>query len=73
MLKHVIFLAALALAHGQESYVQNLLGSELQGETLLKAYDAHYDGLTPEAQMGEKGQYPKEVYEYLLNHRKRLV
>jgi len=39
MLKHVIFLAAFA--RGQEAYVQNLLGSELQGEALLKAYDAH--------------------------------
>ena len=73
MLKHVIFLAALAFAHGQEAYVQNLLGSELQGEALLKAYDAHYDGLTREAQLEEKGQYPKEVYAYLLEHRKTLV
>ena len=73
MLKHVIFLAALALAHGQESYVQNLLGSKLQGEALLKAYDAHYDGLSLRAKMEEKGKYPKEVYEYLLEHRKTLV
>jgi len=73
MLKHVIFLAALAFARGQESYVQNLLGSELRGEALLKAYDTHYDGLTIEAKMEEKGKYPKEVYEYLLEHRKTLV
>ena len=55
MLKHVIFLAAIAFAHGQE------------------AYDAHYDGLAREAQLEEKGKYPKEVYEYLLEHRKTLV
>lgn len=73
MLKHIIFLAVLAFAHGQETYVQTLLGSELKGEALLKAYDAHYDGLNPEAQMEEKGKYPKEVYEYLLEHRKTLV
>ena len=73
MLKHIIFLAALAFARGQEAYVQNLLGSELQGGALLKAYDAHYDGLSPDAKMEEKGQYPKEVYEYLLEHRKTLV
>lgn len=73
MLKHIIFLAALALARGQEAYVQNLLGSELKGKFLLQAYDAHYDGLTQEAQMEEKGKYPKEVYEYLLEHRKTLV
>ena len=73
MLKHVIFLAALAFARGQEAYVQNLLGSELQGDALLKAYDAHYDSLPLEAKMEEKGNYPKEVYEYLLEHRKTLV
>ena len=45
----------------------------LKGETLLKAYDAHYDGLAPGARVEEKGKYPKEVYEYLLEHRKTLV
>lgn len=72
MLKHIIFLATLAFARGQEAYVQNLLGTDLQGEALLKAYDMHFDSLTPQVQKEEKGKYPKEVYEYLLEHRKTL-
>lgn len=55
-----------------EQYLQGLLGSSLQGESLLKAYNAHYDGLSQEDKMTEKKTYEKHIYYDLLEHRKTL-
>ena len=63
----MLLLAAPALA--ERSYVQNLLDTDLAGDALYAAYDAHYDALSQEEKMKEKGAYPPEVYEELLAHR----
>lgn len=65
----VLLMATSALA--DRSYVQNLLDSDLTGDDLYAVYDSHYNGLSQEDKMKEKAKYPKEVYEELLEHRKR--
>ena len=55
-----------------EHFLQGLLKSSLNGEALLKAYDAHYDGLSQEDKMAEKKTYAQHVYQDLLEHRKSL-
>ena len=63
---------ALASQASTEQFLQGLLKSSLSGEALLKAYDAHYDGLSSEDKMAEKKTYEKDVYQDLLKHRKTL-
>lgn len=58
---------------GVVPYIQNLLHSELSGLKLLEKYDEHYDGMLYTDKMREKGEYPKDVYEYLLKHRSSKV
>lgn len=55
-----------------EQYLQGLLGTSLEGEALLKAYDAHYDSLSQRDKMVEKQTYEKHVYHDLHEHRKTL-
>ena len=65
----VFLMATSALA--DRSYVQKLVDSDLSGDDLYAVYDKHFDGLSQEDKMKEKAKYPKEVYEELLEHRKR--
>ncbi len=67
----MLLLAAPAFA--KRSYVQNLLDTDLSGPELYAAYDTHYDALSHEDKMKEKGAYPPEVYRELLEHRKTLI
>jgi hypothetical protein len=55
-----------------QKYLHMLLDSRLEGEALLKAYDAHYDSMSPPDQLREKNQYPDNVYADLLAHRRSL-
>lgn len=55
-----------------EQYLQGLLETSLEGEALLKAYDAHYDSLSQKDKMVEKQTYEKHVYDDLHEHRKTL-
>ena len=68
----LIFLLLVQSYAEPVSYVQNLIGSTSEGETLLLEYDQHYDGLPPDEKMKEKATYPEDVYEFLLAHRKTL-
>lgn len=65
----VLLIATSAFA--ERSYIQKLLDTDVQGEELLAAYDAHYNALPQAEKRKEKNQYPKEVYQELLAHRKR--
>ena len=55
-----------------QDYLQELLKSELEGEELLKAYDVHYNSMSPSNQLAEKLNYPDNVYADLHAHRKSL-
>ena len=55
-----------------QKYLHVLLDSRLEGEALLKAYDEHYDSMSPSDQLREKNQYPDNVYADLLAHRRSL-
>lgn len=56
-----------------QDYLQELLDSKLEGEALLKAYDVHYDSMSPSDKLLEKNQYPDNVYADLLAHRISLL
>ena len=56
-----------------QKYLHTLLNSTLQGEALMKAYDAHYDSMSPSDQLLEKNLYPDNVLADLHAHRKSLL
>jgi len=65
----LIMLLLASPAFAERTYLQNLLDSDLSGPELYAVYDEHYDALSQEDKMKEKGAYPREVYEELLKHR----
>lgn len=52
-----------------QPFLQDLLKSDATGDTLLAAYDNHYDSMPSVEQLVEKSSYPEHIYKLLLEHR----